>query len=219
MAAINFYGIGGGGSTLTDLGGSGIGFYGDAGFGASVQVNAFQGTTYITNSVGTANGGALNNNRAVALSSGVVINNNRGTGSINITYPYNEEATLNIRFTHSSAVDVNNVKMRIFDRSNIDNNPSGVRCFCAEIIKPSGASGVTPTSSGKGDTGWIEIYGSSSILGLTPDAGSGGYGAWADPVNGSGSGVQHDWYVILSATPTSIGSKDKFGAYVSLEYM
>jgi hypothetical protein len=219
MAAINFYGIGGGGVTTTDLGGSGIGFYGDAGFGASVKVNEFQGTTYITNSVGTANGGALNNNRAVPLSSGVVINNNRGTGSINLTWLYNTESTLKISFTHSSAVEVDNVKLRIFDRSNIDNNPTGVRCFVAEVIKPSGASGVTPSSSGKGDTGWIEIYGSSSILSLTPNPEANSSGSWSDPVNGGTSGTQHDWFTVLSATPTSIGSKDKFGLYVSLEYM
>jgi hypothetical protein len=219
MAAINFYGIGGGGASLTDLGGSGIGFYGDAGFGASVKVNEFQGTTFITNSVGTANGGALNNNRAIPLDSGNVINNNRGTSGIPITYLFNEEATLNARFTHSSAVEVDNIKFRIFDRSNIDNNPSGVRCFVAEIIKPSGASGTTPTSSGKGDTGWIEIYGSASILDLTPNPEATGMGAWSDPVNGGTSGVRHDWYAALSATPTSIGSKDKFGAYLSLEYM
>jgi hypothetical protein len=219
MAAITFYGIGGGGSTLTDLGGSGIGFYGDAGFGASVKVNEFQGTTYITNSVGTANGGALNNNRAVPLSSSNVINNNRGTGTIPLLYLYNEEATCKIRFSHSSAVEVDNVVVRIFDRSNIDNPPSGVRCFLAEIIKPSGASGVSATSSGKGDSGWIEIYGSAVTLSLTPNPGMGGFGSWSNPINGGTGDTIHDWFLAMSATPTSIGSKDKFGLYASLEYM
>jgi hypothetical protein len=31
--------------------------------------------------------------------------------------------------------------------------------------------------------------------------------------------VQHDWYVAISGSPDSIGSKTQYGLYVSLEYL
>ena len=31
--------------------------------------------------------------------------------------------------------------------------------------------------------------------------------------------LQHDWYVALSASPESIGSKTDFGLYFTLEYL
>ena len=39
---------------------------------------------------------------------------------------------------------------------------------------------------------------------------------------GSGSVVtdtQHDWFIAISASPDSIGSKTSYGLYVSLEYL
>ena len=48
MALISF--LAGEDDTINDLAGSGLGFYGAAGFGASVQVGQYQGRTFITNS-------------------------------------------------------------------------------------------------------------------------------------------------------------------------
>ena len=50
MATINFYS---GNLHVNNLSGSGLGFYG-GGFGYSVQVGAYQDTTFITNGTGTS---------------------------------------------------------------------------------------------------------------------------------------------------------------------
>ena len=46
-AAINFYG--GEDFGIQNLGGSGLGFFGDGGFGFAVQIGDYQGRTFVTN--------------------------------------------------------------------------------------------------------------------------------------------------------------------------
>ena len=50
MATISFFG--GANTPIDNLSGSGLGFFGGS-FGSSVELNAFQGSTYITNGAGT----------------------------------------------------------------------------------------------------------------------------------------------------------------------
>jgi hypothetical protein len=65
----------------------------------------------------------------------------------------------------------------------------------------------------------VESYGgegefSTDWLILGPSgqyAGNGSNSAWTD--------TQHDWYLVLSASPDSIGSKTLYGLWVSLEYL
>lgn len=205
MASISFLGDG-----VTLQAGSGFAFFSDSGFGGSVQVGAFQGRTYISNGAGTYQGVQVDNVKYLNSQSGIV--GQTGSG-IALTAIPNREATAQIHFNHSSAVQIQNAKLRIYDRSNIDNNPSGVTCYTAEIIHPT----ETETNNGSGDTTWTNTFGSGSILSLAPSPGVSGFYAG----NGSNGGIastDHDWYVVLSASPTSIGSKTMFGLYVSAEY-
>lgn len=53
-----------------------------------------------------------------------------------------------------------------------------------------------------------------------PDIGTAGlYDSTYTTFGGSGLDQCHTWRVAISATPLSIGSKEKYGAYVSLEYL
>lgn len=208
-AAISF--LAGQGFTIQDLAGSGLGFFGDAGFGASVQVGSYQGHTYITNGAGTTQGPEVDNVKYLNAGSGIL--GQAGSG-IALTAIPNYQATLNVRFTYDTAVKVQNAVARIYDRSNIDNPASGVTTKVAEIIHPD----TTQSNNGSGDTTWLTPGGSGVTVSLAPSpgvsglyAGNGSNSLWTD--------AQHDWYLALSGSPDSIGSKTQYGLYVSLEYL
>lgn len=237
MATITFYA--GNGTSLQHLSGSGLGFFGGA-FGQSVELNAYQDTTFITNSNGTKEGPSSDNTKYFNDGSGNVTSIVPATGLKHIP---NNRATLNVRFSHSSAVKTQNVKMRVFDRVNINNPASGVWTKVAQLIHPwtSFGSAGSPAGLGSGDTHWwgsalhastpsvgnpdvrlptssYTVGGSGIVVTLAKSPGPSGEFA----KNGTGSTVshvQHDWYLGISASPRSIGSKTQYGLYVSLEYL
>lgn len=192
---------------IQNLNGSGLGFYGSS-FGSSVEVGAYQDTTWITDGNGTSQGPQVDNVKWTHPNSGSI----NGAASKALTDIPNHLATLNIRFTHTSAVRTQNAKLRIYDRSNINNNPSGVTCKVAEIIHPS----TTQTGTlGSGDSSWETPTGSSAIMDLVASPGMSGLRQ-----NGSStSEMRHDWYVAISPSPDSIGSKTQFGLYFQTEYL
>ncbi len=207
-AAINFYA--GQDFGINNLSGSGLGFYGDSGFGASVSVGSYQGRTFITSSAGTSQGPEVDNIKYTNPGSGILGQAGSGIGLKAIP---NYLATLKIAFTNDTAVKVQNAKAYIYDRTSINNDPSGVTCKVAELIHPD----LTQTATGSGDDTWLTPHGSSVVVDLANSPGVSGFYAangltslWLDTV--------HEWHLALSASPDSIGSKDKFGLYVSLEY-
>lgn len=206
MAAINFFADEFG---VQNLSGSGLGFYGSS-FGSSVEVGAYQDTTFLTNSAGTSLGPQVNNIKYTHPSSGSV----DGAASILLTQIPNYLATLNVRFTHSSLVKTQNAKLRIYDRSNINNNPSGVTCKVAELIHPY----TSQTNVGSGDSSWATICGSSIIMDMAAAPSTSGILAGNGSVS-TATSLQHDWYVAISPSPDSIGSKTLFGLYFSCEYL
>lgn len=215
MANIYFYAQKPDGSSV-DIGVSGLGFYGSGTFGTSVAVNAYQDATYITNSDGSAQGAQINNVKFPigATSSGMVSGTNYNLKDIP-----NKYSTLNIRFTNSAQCQVQNVNLFIYDRVNPVNAPSGVQTQVAEIINPTGTLAVG-NNKGSGDAAWTMLGTAlpNNPLLLAQSPGSGGLNAG----NGSVSvtpATQHDWYVALSASPTTIGSKTSYGLYISLEYL
>jgi hypothetical protein len=83
-----------------------------------------------------------------------------------------------------------------------------------EVIHPD----TTQNNTGSGDTTWLTPGGSGVVVNLAPApgcsglyAGNGSNGAWTD--------TQHDWYLAISASPDSIGSKSLYGLYAYLEYL
>jgi len=204
MAAINFFAEG------YNLNGSGLGFYGN-GFGQSVDVGTWQQTTFITNANGTAQGQQVNNIEYLNAASGIL---GSATSGVWLTQMPNYMATLQIEFTNPSAVKAQNVQCYIYDRSNINNPASGVTTMVAELVHPD----TIQNNNGSGDPTWLTPGGSAVIVSLTPSPGISGLYAG----NGSNStrpDTTHDWYLAISASPDSIGSKTLYGLYVSLEYL
>ena len=208
MPSFEFYA--GENTSINNLSGSGLGFYGPAGFGDVVPVGDYASRCFITSSTGTTQGSEADNVKFFNIGSGVL--GQTGSGIALLAVP-NERATLRIRFTHTSAVQVQNVKLYCYDRTNKNNSQSGVTMRAAEIIHPDSVQ----TANGSGDSTWSTIAGSGSVLNLCPSpgpsgffAGNGSNSAWADSV--------HDWHTALSPSPDSIGSKTLFGLWVELEY-
>jgi len=123
-------------------------------------------------------------------------------------------ATLNIKFEHTVAVNVQNPQVLIYDRTSTSNNASGVTTQVAELIHPSQTAGA----GGSGDSVWMVCSGTAGTpptktLVSSPE--SGGERA----AGGTGVSLVHDWYLALSASPDSIGSKTLYGLYFQVEYL
>ena len=236
MASISFFA---GSTSINNLSGSGLGFFGGS-FWQSVQLNSFQDTTFITDGIGTNIGGAGNNMKystdTKSFAAGVV----PATG---LLWVPNSKATLNIRFSNDSAVRTQNAKLRIFDRTNKDHPASGVITRVCELLHPSSSYEV----EGSGDSTWwcsathtgadsqgtflgstnpsarlpagtLTVGGSGIYVPLAKSPGPSGFYAGNGSAN-TGQYHQHDWYVGISASPDSIGSKTQYGLYVELEYL
>lgn len=203
MASIGFYSHDNG---TINVAGSGLGFYG-ATFGTSVSVGAYQDSTYITDSTGTVNAAQVHNMKYTHPSSGSI----NGLTSVNVLNFPNQLATLNIRFTHGSAVKTQNAVFRVYDRNNINNNPSGVTAKVVEIVHP---STVQSGLLGSGGSTWSTLFGSGSTLSLISSPGMSGL----RPSGSNTTQTRHDWYLAISVSPDSIGSKT-FAGYFSCEYL
>lgn len=211
-ATINFLG-GGFGLPINYLNGSGLAFFGSAGFGNSVAVGAWSGSVYISDGNGVNQGPQLNNITYFATNSGVVQN---GT-ILNLANIANYQSVLNIRFQNSSPVRTQNAKVYFYDRSNILNPPTGVTVAAFPIIHPDTSNG----SSGSGSANWQFPAGSSYInmsitnTGLSFSPGQSGYG-----VNGGSTiDMTHDFYLGISLSPNSIGSKNLAGLWFQTEFL
>lgn len=231
--------------------GSGLGFFG-GGFGISVPVGEYQSTTFVTNANGTQSGIRCSNLKFSAVApyadgSGVVIQSDGvTTGTSGVP---NIAAPLNVRFEHDdpAGVRVQNVKIRIFDRLDINKSASGVTTKVYEVRHPWPVEGEDRSAGAdaygslafRGVTGehdWVQF--DESVPGqemtLTPGPGPSGlntdsaietlptgdaYTNWIADSGAACRSTRHDWYVALSASPDSIGSKTDFGMYFTLEYL
>lgn len=194
------------GTTFLPIGTSGLGFYGDGGFAASVPVGSFQGRTFVTDSAGVLQGWECNNVKYLSSPSGIL--GQTGTG-IALTAMPNLQASLQPRFISSTAVKTQNVRFQTYDRSSISNNPSGVTVRVAELVHP----GVSQTNNGSGSTTWSSPLG-TSYMQLTASPGLSGF----RPSGASTTDTSHFWHLAISVSPDSIGSK-LFAGYLSLEYL
>lgn len=214
--------------------GSGIGFYG-LGFGTSVPVGSVQRQTWTTNSDGTANNGIELNNTAMQTVGNSVT---PGTVSINGGEPKDNDilpnylCPLNIRFTHSEAVAVQNCKLRIFDRTNVQNPAVGVTTYVYEARNPQLTQGQSESLLLRGEPNhdWKTFSVVASEMAFTNSPGVSGTNTSSNDL-ASYAGIsltkqgaehrstRHDWYVALSSEPETIGSKTQYGLYFSVEYL
>lgn len=211
MATIGFYGNAQTGDYTDLTASSGLGFFG-ATFGTSVQVGQYQASTFITNGTGQSQGPQVENAKYISLN-GVSINGGATVAPSSLALA---SGTINVRFTHTTAINTQNGKLQIFDRTTPSVGATGVTTQMAQLVN--GGSGVS--TSGTLETslsGWWTPApsGSSSYITLLNNPGSGGLGA----SGASDIDTRHDWYFIMSASPDSIGSKEAYGLYIELEYL
>lgn len=192
--------------SVSHLNGSGLGFYGSS-FGSSVNVAEYQDSTFITDSLGINQGPQVDNVKYVHPNSGSI----NGLTPINVLNIPNYLSSLRVRFNHTSPVKTQNAKFRVYDRTNINNNPSGVLCKIYEVRHPS----TTQTGlTGSGSVQWTTVNGSGSILSLSSGPGVSGF----SPNGVNTTDENHDWYLAISASPNSVGSK-YFAGYFSVEFL
>ena len=212
MAATISFLAGGYGLPINNLNGSGLGFFGSS-FGQSVAVGAYQGSTYITDGNGVGQGPQVNNVQWAHPASGYV---QTGTLVQNTKIP-NYQSTLNVHFTNPIPVKTQNAQLYIYDRSNINNAPTGVTCFVLPVIHPD----TSQATVGSGSTNWEQPFGSSYVnLSVYSNQvlyspGLSGYGV----SGGATVDMTHDFYVNISPSPNSVGAKTQFGLFVSLEFL
>jgi hypothetical protein len=251
MAEIKFYANlpGGSSQTLIDhTQGSGIGFYGSS-FGVSVPIGQVQSTTFVTNANGTAQGVALNNTQYANdsdnrnLAPGKVIADTTGSTTIlELDHLPNHLCPLNIRFTHTEAVRVQNCKLKIFDRIDINKHASGVITYVYEARHPlinQTAPNLAHKAPGRTSDNWVVFDPTLALddMAFTNSPGPSGLNTistdtsldtyYADnglfpsdyKLGATHRSLRHDWYVALSSEPISIGSKTQYGLYFSVEYL
>lgn len=168
MAEIRFQLLGNnnGRPSVDTLSGSGLAFFGNTA-GSSVQIGAYQSTTYVSNSDGSAYTDASSNVKFQTTSqypSGrCVLDAAAGspyeTGLTGVRSMY---GSLGIEFGHTSAVNVQNCQLRIYDRNNINYPASGVNTKVAELVNFNGSTwnnqgadnGLNSAAQGSGDLWW-----------------------------------------------------------------
>ncbi len=214
MATVSFITDG----TAIDIGsGSGLGFFGAGGVGYSIPVTSpatYNSRTFITQGDGTSSGAEGNNNKYVtALApTGVIWGQISEDSAVALTRMSNAKSTMNIRFTHGTPVQTQNAEFRAYDRVAITNSPSGIIMFGAQVIHTATAY----TNTGSGDSTWVSMSGASPKLTLYDSPGATGVEAQA---GGDQADTRHDWFVALSLTPTSVGSKTSIGGYFACEFL
>tara|TARA_Y100000401_G_scaffold36988_1_gene27699 strand:+ start:2192 stop:3184 length:993 start_codon:yes stop_codon:yes gene_type:complete len=149
---------------LASLSGSGLAFYG-ATAGSSVQIGAYQGTTFVANADGSTYKDETNNIKyktTVFPSGQCNIGGAFGTATdIGLSGIKSFQGTLGIEFGHTAAVKVQNCQLRVYDRTNVNYPASGVNTKIAEIANHNGSTfnnqgsdGQTSAAVGSGDALW-----------------------------------------------------------------
>ena len=239
MAEITFYANIAGqpsssdGQVINHSAGSGIGFYG-SNFGVSVPIGTRQLTTFVTDSIGTSEGSQLNNTTIVSSGDQNVIGtvSVNGAGAINLDRLPNYLCPLSVRFTHTEPVRVQNCKLRIFDRNDIDNHASGVVTYVYEARHPSSLQSISNLSHrGRTPNSWYEFDSLDAMTDMPFTSSPGASGTNTNTQDTSSalgylstsgsllSSSRHDWYVALSSEPVTVGSKTQYGLYFSVEFL
>lgn len=239
MAEITFYaningqGVDADGQLINHSAGSGIGFYG-SNFGVSVPIGTRQSTTFVTNSLGVNQGSQLNNTTMISSGDSVNIGtvSINGASAVNLDRLPNYLCPLNIRFTHTEPVRVQNCKLRIFDRNNIANHASGVVTYVYESRHPSSLQTISNLSHrARTQNSWYEFDSLDAMTDMpfTASPGISGLNTNSQDTNpllgyASQNGslhesTRHDWYLALSSEPVTVGSKTQYGLYFSIEYL
>ena len=170
-----------GDDAVTISSGSYIGFFGEN-FGESVPLDNYQSTTVSTNSLGTVNDGALPNVKFINTTQG-----DWGSGTQNLTLLSSSDATLHIRLTSGSASRLQAVNLYAYSGS-FAVGPAGSGSISASAPPDANIMGYEVDGA---NASWTYMSGSAAPLALTPHI--------------SSATQNHDYYIAISASPTTTG--------------
>lgn len=203
---------------------SGLGFFGSAGFSSPVAIGSYQGRSFITDSSGITMGAEANNCQYINPT-GVVLGQS-GSGILLNQIP-NSLASINIRGTFDSAVRTLNTYLYVYDgvaASITGTGAPGATGVTTKVYEISHLSNIQ-TAIGSGGPGTITVSGQHSWNTFTAATTTSGLALTAAPgisgIRPSGSSTtdtRHDWYVAMSVTPVSAGSRS-WGCFVSTDYI
>tara|TARA_B100000085_G_scaffold252381_1_gene250080 strand:+ start:71 stop:838 length:768 start_codon:yes stop_codon:yes gene_type:complete len=227
--------------------GSGLGFFGD-GFNLSVPVSQYQNTTWVTNSDGTSSDGTKLQNTKYASATGVTHNSEdlayeldaipNYWAPLNIRFTHTEAvATQNckLRIFDRNDIDVHatEVTTKVYEvrhpHPTVGNAAASNYSLKHRASNASIDDDAWFTFDGVGDVPDMNLTSSPGISGLNGDSDDlaydpDGIGAndllnWKTSEGFTHKSTRHDWYLALTASPQSIGSKTDFGLYFTLEYL
>lgn len=193
---------------------SGLGFFGDVGFDSAIAIGTYNGHTFVTNASGTVESFECNNNKFDGIS-GVI---HAQEGSLSLVELPNELATINIRFTHGTAVFAQQAKLYVFDGTftgSIANKTIPADNLTFQVAEIRHRSRLQTIESPYSDDVWSDIStsGSNFIAVVNSPGLNGVREAGFEELS-----TQHDWYIALTCTPTQLGDK-VFGMTFELEYL
>lgn len=200
----------------------------------------------LSNTAMSSVGGDIDPDTNQVINGKLLLNNS--VNELDLALLPNYQCPLNIRFIHDTPATVQNAKLRIFDRTTVDTSANGVTTYVFEARHPKntqtdhslahradGANGFVWTEFMGYDPDTDELDDSAGVyMNLTDSPGEFGRNesrnahtttsekAIYNVSSNEGSlwrDDRHDWYIALSSSPDSIGSKLNYGLYVTLEYL
>jgi len=188
----------------TDIAANTLVFSGVGGLATAVTVGEWQDETHIGNGDPGTDQCGTNHSNSVKYISSTEFDDGGGTETINDTNLLATECTLQILFTHGSAVAVTSARLYAYDGSTVTTPAVGVDVVAFE--------------QGQTNTAW-EIINDDSVAGALTNGNIGGDNSaerldFAD----SGSATDHTYYAALSASPESVGAKASFDFGMALTY-
>lgn len=178
------------GTTPTTIEATDIIQFAGATFDSAITVNAYNDSTHVESSIGEndSSGNTPNNVKFISQAGGGGGDSQAdwGDGTEDIDAILEAECTLEINFSHGSAVAVTGVTFFAFDATTPATAPTDIDIRAAEL----------------GDANFTQAEGSGSAL----------------AIDDSGSSTSHDFYILVSASPESVGEKTDFAFRMALTY-
>lgn len=212
-------------NVINHAAGSGLGLFSSS--TGSVGLAAYQDVTSVTDASGNNIARPCNNIKYISASSGKLSSDGV---TYNLTGIPNNLATFQVRFAQDSGgsnIKTQNAKIYPYDRVSPTSWPSSVIVQLVELQHTGVNTTGAPTYSGTSGVSWKKfyydtdavaggyVYGTPSSSGLVLYPSPGPSGSHASGTNSTG--LYHDWFIGLSASPNTIGSKN-FGLWMELEY-
>lgn len=195
----------GAGPSWTDIAANTIVFSGTGGIAEPVTVASWQDETHVGNGdPGTDQCGANHPNNVKYTATNSMELNGGANEAINDTNVTADECTLQVVFTHGSAVALTNVRFYAYDGTTTTTPAVGVDCVAFE--------------QGESATSWTVINDETASGALTNGSiGGDNAGERADLAD-SPSATDHTYYIAISASPETVGAKSAFDFGLALTY-